>query len=165
MYICCYSCYRHDKKNYITFYAEVAEQVTFSLKYKDRNVEMYKLHQVKGHKKVHSNKVINDLSDYLHNKCMVYPRKFKGGICCGHLAVTYGAKLSQGATRMTRGGIRLVHGHTKSTLITYLSGMKIDPKYAFLYAFFLICPSCPFQNLSIWPKTHPFSQFCTFLHP
>ena len=22
--------------------------------------------------------------------------------------------------------------------------------------FFLICPSCPFQNLSIWPKTHPF---------
>ena len=25
----------------------------------------------------------------------------------------------------------------------------------------LICPSCPFQNLSIWPKTHPFFQFCT----
>ena len=53
-----------------------------------------------------------------------------------------------GATRMARGGIRLVHGHTKSTLITYFSGMKIDPKYAFLHAFFLICPSCPFQNLS-----------------
>ena len=47
-------------------------------------------------------------------------------------------------------------GHTNSTLITYFSGMKIDPKYAFLHAFFLICPSCPFQNLSIWPKTHPF---------
>ena len=70
-----------------------------------------------------------------------------------------------GATRMARGGIRLVHGHTKSTLITYFSGMKIDPNYAFLHAFFLICPSCPFQNLSIWPKTHPFFQFCTFLHP
>ena len=70
-----------------------------------------------------------------------------------------------GGTRMARGGIRLVHGHTKSTLITYFSGMKIDPKYAFLQAFFLICPSCPFQNLSIWPKTHPFFQFCTFLHP
>ena len=70
-----------------------------------------------------------------------------------------------GGTRMTRGGIRLVHGHTKSTLITYFSGMKIDPKYAFLHAFFLICPSCPFQNLSTWPKTHPFFQFCTFLHP
>ena len=55
--------------------------------------------------------------------------------------------------------------HTKSTLITYFSGMKIDPNYAFLHAFFLICPSCPFQNLSIWPKTHPFFQFCTFLHP
>ena len=54
------------------------------------------------------------------------------------------------------GGIRLVHGHTKNTLITYFSGMKIDPKYAFLHAFFLICPSCPFQNLSIWPKKHLF---------
>ena len=43
--------------------------------------------------------------------------------------------------------------------------MKIDPKYAFLHAFFLIFPSCPFQNLSIWPKTHLFFQFCTFLHP
>ena len=45
------------------------------------------------------------------------------------------------------------------------SGMKIDPKYVFLHVFFLICPSCPFQNLSIWQKTHPFFQFCTFLHP
>ena len=42
-----------------------------------------------------------------------------------------------GATRMARGGIRLVHGHTKTTLITYFSGMKIDPIYAFLHAFFL----------------------------
>ena len=53
------------------------------------------------------------------------------------------------ATRMARGDIRLVHGLTKSTLITYFSGMKIDPKYAFLHAFFLICLSCSFQNLSI----------------
>ena len=66
---------------------------------------------------------------------------------------------------MARGGIRLVHGHTKSTLITYFSGMKIYPNYAFLKAFFLICPSCPFQNKYIWPKTHPFFQFCTFLPP
>ena len=70
-----------------------------------------------------------------------------------------------GATRMARGGIRLVHGLTKSTLITYYLGMKKDPKYAFLHAFFLICLSCSFQNLSIWPKTHPFFQFYTFLHP
>ena len=64
-------------------------------------------------------------------------------------------------------GIRLIHGLTKSTLITYFSGMKVDPKYAFLRAFFLICLSCPFQNLSIWPKTHPFFKFYfyTFLHP
>ena len=61
-----------------------------------------------------------------------------------------------GGTRMARGGIRLVHGQTKSTIITYFSGMKIDPKYAFLHAFFLICPSCIFQNLSVWPKTHLF---------
>ena len=27
-------------------------------------------------------------------KCLIYPRKFKGGICCGgHLVVTYGAEL------------------------------------------------------------------------
>ena len=70
-----------------------------------------------------------------------------------------------GATRMARGGIRLVHGLTKSTLITYYSGMKKDPIYVFLHAFFLICLSYSFQNLSIWPKTHPFFQFCTFLHP
>ena len=54
-----------------------------------------------------------------------------------------------GGTQMARGGIRLVHGHIKSTLITYFSCMKVDPKYAFLHAFFLICLSCPFQNLSI----------------
>ena len=50
-----------------------------------------------------------------------------------------------GATRMARGGIRLVHGHTKNTLITYFTGMKIDPKYAF---------SCIFLNLSVmsFPK-------------
>ena len=63
---------------------------------------------------------------------------------------------TRGATRFAREGIRLVHGLTKSTLITYFSGMKIDPKYVFLHAFFLICLSCSFQNMSIWPKTHPF---------
>ena len=64
--------------------------------------------------------------------------------------------LPGGATHMARGGIRLVHGFTKSTLITYYSGIKKDPKYAFLHAFFSICLSCSFQNLSLWPKTHFF---------
>ena len=76
--------------------------------------------------------------------------------------VSLGAR--RGGTRIERGGIRLVHVLTKSTIITYFSGMKIDPKYAFLHAFFLICLSCSFQNLSIWPKTDLFFQFCTFLH-
>ena len=53
----------------------------------------------------------------------------------------------------------------KHTLSMYFPGMKIDPKYVFLHAFILIFPSCPFQNWSTWPKTHPFLQFCTFLHP
>ena len=58
---------------------------------------------------------------------------------------------------MARGGIRLVHGLKKIPLITYFSGMKIDPKYAFLHAFFLICLSCSFQNLSIYmTKNTPF---------
>ena len=30
------------------------------------------------------------------------------------------------------------------------------PRIRVLHAFFLICLSCPFQNLSIWPKTHFF---------
>ena len=34
--------------------------------------------------------------------------------------------------------IILVKGLSKHTLNTYFSGMKIDPKYAFLYVFFLI---------------------------
>ena len=70
-----------------------------------------------------------------------------------------------GATRMARGGIRLVHGHTKSTLITYFSGMKIDPKYAFLHAFSFICQSCP-SKICLYDQKHTlFFQFCTFLHP
>ena len=71
----------------------------------------------------------------------------------------------RGATQMARGGIRLVHGHTKSTLITYFSGMKIDPNYAFLHAFFLICPSCPFPKFVYMTKNTPFfsnfARFCT----
>ena len=43
--------------------------------------------------------------------------------------------------------------------------MKINPKYAFLHVFFLICVSCPFQNLSIWPKTYLFSNFARFCTP
>ena len=71
-----------------------------------------------------------------------------------------------GATRMARGGIRLVHGHTNSTLITYFSDMKIDRKYAFLHAFFLICLSSPFQFSFVYmtkntPFFSNFARFCT----
>ena len=52
--------------------------------------------------------------------------------------------------------IILVKGLSKHTRNTYFSGMKIDSKYAFLHALSLICPSCPFQTLSLWPKTHLF---------
>ena len=72
---------------------------------------------------------------------------------------------SRGGHLYFRLDIIRVKGLSKHTLNTYFSGMKIDPKYAFLHAFFLIWASCPFQNLSIWQKTYPFSQFCTFLHP
>ena len=61
--------------------------------------------------------------------------------------------------------IILVKGLSKHTLNTYFSGMTIDPKYTFLHAFFLFCSSCSFQNMSLWPKTHPFFQFCMFLNP
>ena len=52
--------------------------------------------------------------------------------------------------------IILVKGLSKHTLNTYFPGIKIDPKYVFLHAFFFICPSCPFQNLLLLPITHPF---------
>ena len=74
-------------------------------------------------------------------------------------------KISRGGHLYFRLDIIRVKGLSKHTLNTYFSGMKIDPKYVFLHVFFLICPPCPFQNLSICQKTHPFFQFCTFLHP
>ena len=57
---------------------------------------------------------------------------------------------------MARGGIRLVHGHTKSTLITYFSGMKIDPNYAFLKAFFLNLSIMSFSKYVYMTKNTPF---------
>ena len=65
----------------------------------------------------------------------------------------YGEKVPGGATRMARrGGIRLVHGLTKSTLITYFSGMKKDPKYAF----FLNLPVMFFPKFVYMTKNTPF---------
>ena len=87
---------------------------------------------------------------------MPFAAKEGVGKCSSHAAFPEQQGPGGGATRMARGGIRLVHELTKSTLITYFSGMKVDPKYAFLHAYFLICLSCSFQNFSIWPKTHPF---------
>ena len=52
--------------------------------------------------------------------------------------------------------IILVKGLSKHTLNTHFSHVKIHPKFPFLHVFFLNCPSCPFQNLSIWPKIHLF---------
>ena len=73
-----------------------------------------------------------------------------------HLLSSLNLSGGGGGTWIAKGGIRLVHGHTKSTLIKYFSGMKIDPKYAFLHAFFLICPSCPFQKFDYMTKNTPF---------
>ena len=63
--------------------------------------------------------------------------------------------LNPGGYLYFRLDINLVKGLSKHTLNTYFSGMKIDPKDMFLHAFLLICPSCPFQNLSLWRKTYP----------
>ena len=68
----------------------------------------------------------------------------------------YGAAVSKfglihgvwGGTLYVRLDIILVKGLSKHTLNTCFSGMKIDPKYVFLHAFFLICTLCPFQSLS-----------------
>ena len=54
-----------------------------------------------------------------------------------------------GATCGFRLDIILVKRLSKHTLNIYFSGMKIDPKYAFLHAFFLICVPCPFQKVNL----------------
>ena len=46
--------------------------------------------------------------------------------------------------------IILVKGLSKHTLNIYFSGMKIDPKYTLLHAFFLICPS--YRTVISFPK-------------
>ena len=71
----------------------------------------------------------------------------------------------RGATRMARGGIRLVHGLTKSTLITYYSGMKKDPKYAFLHAFFFNLPVMFFPKFVFMTKNTPFFQILHVFAP
>ena len=66
---------------------------------------------------------------------------------------------------MARGGIRLIHGLTKSTLITYFSGMKIDPKYALLHAFFLKFACLVCSKICLYDQKHTlfsnFARFCT----
>ena len=57
---------------------------------------------------------------------------------------------------MARGGIRLVHGLKKSTLITYFSDMKIDPKYVFFACIFLNLPVMFFPKFVYMTKNTPF---------
>ena len=61
--------------------------------------------------------------------------------------------------------IILVKGLSKHTLNTYFSGMKIDPKYAFLHTLFLICPLWPFQICKYDQNTPLFSNFARFCTP
>ena len=54
-----------------------------------------------------------------------------------------------GAHLYFRLDIILVKGLSKHTLNMYFSGMKIDPKYAFLHVYVFNLYACLFQNLSI----------------
>ena len=64
-----------------------------------------------------------------------------------------------------RPDIILVKRLSKYTLNMYFSGMKIGPKYTFLLAFFLICPSCPFQICQYDQKHTLSSNFAHFFTP
>ena len=61
--------------------------------------------------------------------------------------------------------IILVKGLSKHTLNTYFSGMKTNPKYAFLLVIFLNLCIMSFPKFVNMAKNIPFFQFCTFLHP
>ena len=43
--------------------------------------------------------------------------------------------------------------------------MKIDPKYAFVHAFLLICPSYPLKICHYDQKHTIFPNFARFVHP
>ena len=96
---------------------------------------------------------------HLHKLCHINQGGFvcfEGYVLCSVLGG------GGGGTRMARGGIRLVHGHTKSTLITYFSGMKIDPKFACI---FLNLSVMSFPKFVYMTKNTPFfpvfAHFCT----
>ena len=85
---------------------------------------------------------------------------------CSTMQSTVESMMTPGGHLYFRLDIILVKWLSKHTLHTYFSGTKVDSKYAFLHAFFLIFLSCPFKNLSIWPKTYlllfpDFACFCT----
>ena len=56
---------------------------------------------------------------------------------------------------------RIFKTHPKHIFFRY----ENRPLNMFLHAFFLNCASRPFQNLSMWPKTYPFSNFARFCTP
>ena len=73
--------------------------------------------------------------------------------------------MSGGGNLYFRLDIILVKRLSKYTLNTYFSGMKINPKYAFLHAFskfvlHVLSKICQYDQ-----KHTIFFQFCTFLHP
>ena len=61
--------------------------------------------------------------------------------------------------------IILVKGLSKQTLSTYFSGMKIDPKYAFLHAFFLNFSNVSLPKFVNMTKNTPFSPILHVLVP
>ena len=73
--------------------------------------------------------------------------------------------ISPGGHLYFRLDIILVKGLSKHSLNPYFSGTKIDPKYAFLHAFFLNFCNVLSKICKYDQKPHPFFQFCTFLHP
>ena len=102
-----------------------------------------------------SNKSVGHKSHIGQKKCFTPKYREK----CIYLVLTRGGHL------YFRLDIIRVKGLSEHTLNTYFSGMKIDPKYAFLHAFFFILSVMSFPKFVIWPKTYPFFQFCTFFAP
>ena len=78
-------------------------------------------------------------------------------LSCMLIHVLYG----RGVSLVFQAGYHPRKRLSKHTLNTYFSGMKIDPKYAFLLICVMSFPK--FVNMA---KNIPFFfQFCTFLHP
>ena len=104
--------------------------------------------------------VINLQFNFFHLRCFPTLNAIEISSRSGKVSHLYALIPPRGGHLYFRLDIILVKGFSKHTVNTYFSGMKEDPKYAFLHALFLICSFCHYDQIHT-----PFSNFARFCTP